>query len=180
MSCYIYFYLKRKDTPAKDWHLTLAHLCTSDARELSDELSDFKSGVTYNVNYDRKEEDDPNYGYYTPLTPELLSNTIEYYRSKVQEYKDSKHKYEDELERAQALYVIAKTELALEDIKKTMDDAIEMISWCNEEIAKNEAYAYYIENAVAGVLEENERYDYNKETNTHNAVNDYELIYYMG
>lgn len=158
MSCYIYFYLKKKDTPEK---VCLAHLCTSDARELSDGLE----GVTYNVCYGGGDK---------PLTKELLDNTITFYDSQVQEMKESKIEYQKELEEAKELYLKATSELVLNDIKETISSAERMISWCDEESERFEYLKYYIMYAVRDVLEENDKYIKDGKTN------DYELVYYMG
>lgn len=179
MSCYIYFYLKKKDTPMKDWHICLAHLCTSDARELMCELEDFGSGVTYNFGYDNKEKD-PMYDLYTPLTDELLDNTIAYYDSKIQETKESKAKYEKELQKNRELYLKATSQVVLNDIKESISTVGELISWCDEEIERFSSLRYYISNTVRDVLDENNHYEYNKETKNHIKENDYELVYFVG
>ena len=180
MSCYIYFYLKKKDTPMKDWHLCLAHLCTSDARDIMSELEAFGSGITYNYNnYDDKEKD-PMYDHYTPLTDELLNNTIAYYNSKIQDRKESKARYEKELQENKELYLKATSKAVLDDIKESIKTVEEMISWCDEEIENFSSLERYISNTVIGILNENNRYEYNKETKEYIKKNDYELVYYVG
>lgn len=178
MSCYIYFHLKKKDTPIKDWRLSLAHLCTSDARELSNELENFDSGVTYNVCYNK--EEDPMYGYCNKLSDELLNNTIKYYSSKVSAIEESKAKYEKELQEANEKYLKAVNKIVLEDIKETILGREKMISWCDEEIERFTGLGGYIAHAVRDVLDENADYEYNKETNEIIKKSDYELVYYMG
>lgn len=178
MSCYIYFYLKKKDTPIKDWKLCLAHLCTSDARELSGDLSGFSNGETYTMFLEDK--NDPMYGNYSPLSQNLLDNTIAYYDYKIQEMKDSKVKYEKELQEAKENYLKASSKVILDDIKETISTMEEMYSWCDEEIERFSSLRSYILDAVQGVFEENTQYSYNQETKEHHKKNDYELVYYMG
>lgn len=145
MSCYIYYYLKKKDTSVKDFKVCLAHLCTSDAREMANTVTGY---VAYN------EKEDDMYKHYLPLSSDLLNETINYYNDKVKDLEKSKVRYEKELEEAKELYLKASSELVLEDIKSRINDATEMISWCNEELEHNKYLGIYLENAVKGILEE--------------------------
>lgn len=178
MGCYIYFYLKKKDTPVKDFKICLAHLCTSDARELSDDLDSFGNSRTYDVCYSK--EKDPMYGHCNKLSDDLLKNTIDYYNSKVSEMKESKARYKKELQEANENYLKAANKVVLEDIKETIHACEEMIAWCDEETERFAELGSYITHAVRDVLDENAHYDYSKETNEHIKKNDYELVYYMG
>lgn len=163
MSCYIYYYLKKKDISVEDFKVCLAHLCTSDAREMTDNVIEY---VAYN------EKEDDLYKHYLPLSSDLLNKTINYYNDKVKELETSKARYEQELAESKELYLKANNEVVLNDIKSKIDDAIESIKWCNEEIEHNKYLSIYLENAVKGVLEENNDYELDK--------GPYEIIYYMG
>ncbi len=162
----------------KDWHICLAHLCTSDARELADALSE--TDETYEVDCGnffssgREKKEDPNYGHYKPLSIDLVNRTIQYYRDEIADKKESIVSYTKDKEDAEKLYLQATSQLVLDDLKGRIRNDDEMIAWCSEEIERLAAYSNYIADAVLGVLEENDEYTVDGKTN------EYELVYYMG
>ena len=151
MSCYLYYYLRKKDLPENEDGIWLTEFPTSLARELDKEIG---------YEYEKR----------TVLDDDLANATSEFYEKRINELKTVLAKCEERARDLRALYVQAQSECVLNDIKDEMSANEELKEY---ELEQLEDYSWYQGrfDVVCDIL---------ATTAPTGELNDYEIVYYIG